>query len=105
MKKDLKTADWAALGIISVLALVLAVRGVDAIWSGVYESTARYSGPYTLTGNEARLMGGTFIGLGLMVFCSLGYQLQMNKKKVTVVVAAAGVVSVLCFVMRFLVTS
>jgi hypothetical protein len=105
MKKDLKKADWAALGIISLLALILAARGLDAVWSGVYESTARYSGPYALIGNDARLMGGTFIGLGLMVFCSLGYQLQMDKKKVTLAVVAAGLVSVLCFVLRFFVTS
>jgi hypothetical protein len=50
-------------------------------------------------------MGGTFIGLGLMVFCSLGYQLQMDKKKVTLAVIAAGLVSILCFVLRFFVTS
>ena len=105
MKKELKKADWVAMGIFSILALMLAARGLHAVWVGEYEGTARYSGPYMLKGSEARLMGGAYIGLGLLVFCSLGYQLQLNKKAVTIALVASAAFSILCFVLQFFVTT
>lgn len=103
MKKELKKSDWALVGIFGFLALLLTGRGLVALVTGIYASTARYSGPYELHDAAARFTGVGFIGLGLIVLCGIGFHLQINKRTMTAACGGALLLTLAGFVMSFVV--
>ena len=103
MKKELRKSDWAVIGIAGFLALLLTGRGLVALITGVYASTARYSGPYELHDAAARLTGLGFIGLGLIVLCGIGFHLQINKRIMIAACGGALLLTLTGFVMSFVV--
>ena len=103
MKKDLKKSDWTLIGIVGFLSLLLMGRGLVALVTGVYASTARYSGPYELHDAAARFTGTGFIGLGLIVLCGIGFHLQISKRIMTLACGSAFLLTVSSFIMSFVV--
>ncbi len=103
MKKDLKKSDWTVIGILGFLSLLLMGRGLVAVVTGIYASTARYSGPYELHDAAARFTGAGFIGLGLIVLCGIGFHLQLPKRTMILACGGALLVTVGSFIMSFVV--
>ncbi len=97
MEKPQKPGAWAFAVIVSFLALLLAARGITAIVTRHFESTARYSGPYTLDGMAAVLCGAGYVFLSMIVLTSLGMQLKLPRRTCIIFGAVSLAGAILCF--------
>ena len=80
MSQPRKKQDYIAIGIFSLLAGILFYRGISAVLTETYVSTTRQGSIINLSGLEAQLTGGGFIGLAGMIAGAIAYQYTPFKK-------------------------
>ncbi len=99
MQKPQTKAEWAAIGIIGLLASMMAVRGIFAVVTQHYSGTARLSGPFDLVGLPAIYQGLAWIFFGLMIFSTLGLQFKLPRRYCLAAAGAALVAALGCLIL------
>lgn len=103
MQKPQKLVEWIFAIALIVLGLLMLARGVVTLESGSYEATAKYSGPYVLTGSAARQMGAAHLFTSVFFGAVLTAYLKMSRRIYIALGAVGGLGAAACALGSFLV--
>lgn len=103
MQKPQKLIEWIFAGAIVFLGLLMAARGLLTLQSGSYEATAKYSGPYVLTGSAASFIGAAHLFAGVFFTAVLAAFLKLSRRTYIPLGAVGALGAVACSIGTFLV--